>query len=118
MFLITLVFSSLYHTYDVYESIIHFIMSMILHLLLTYAFVHLIDTSLPTFKIFIKDSCGRLIVLLDYVKNLVDDIASPNLPNPIIPNFVPNFPIPNPMLNSPPINPSSSHTYDGIQAIV
>lgn len=78
------------------------------------------DTNLPTFKTFIKDPCGKLIILLDYVKNLVDDTPSPNIPNPnpIIPNLIPNLPIPNPITNSPSIYPHSSPTYDGIQAIV
>ena len=111
MFFITLILAYIYHTYYFYESIIHFIMLMILHFILAYAFVNLTNTSLPTFKTFIKDSCGRLIILLDYVKDLVDDTPSPNLPNlnPIIPNLMPN---------SPSINHHSSHTYDGIQAIV
>ena len=109
MFLITLLLASLYHNYDVYESIIPFIMFMIFHFTLAYAFVNLTNTSLRTFKTFIKDSCGRLIVLLDYVKDLVDDTSSPNLPNlnPIIPNL---------MNNSPYVN--ACYSYDGIQAIV
>ena len=86
IFLITLLLSSLYHNSDVYESIIHFI--------LAYVFLNLIETHLPTFKTFIKDSCGRLIILLDYVKNFLVDKPSPNLPNlnPIIPNPMPNSP--------------------------
>ena len=109
MFLITLLLASLYHNYDVYESIIHFIMFMIFHFILACAFVNLTDTSLSTFKTFIKDSCGRLIVLLDYAKNLVDDKSSLNLLNinPIISSLV---------TRSPSITPCSS--YDGIQAIV
>ena len=111
MFLNTLLLASLYHNFYLYESIIHFIMFMIFHFILTYALANLTDTSLPKFKTLIKDSCCKLIFLWDYVKDLVDDTPSPNLPNlnPIIPN---------PMPNSPSINPHSSHTYDGIQAIV
>ena len=111
MFLITPLLAFFYHNYDFYESIIHFIMFMIFHIILAYAFVNFTNTSLPTLKTFIKESCGRLIFLLDYVKNLVDDTSSLNRPNPhaIIPNLI---------VSSPSINPRSSHNYDGIQAIV
>ena len=101
MFLITLLLASLYHNYEVYESIIHFLMFMIFHFILACAFVNLIDTNLPTFKTFIKDSCGRIIILLDYVKDLADDKPSPNLPNL-------NHIIPNMMTNSPSVNSCSS----------
>lgn len=111
MFLITLLLASLYHNYDVYESIIHFIMFMIFHFILACAFLNLTDTSLSTFKTFIKDSCGRHIIILDYVKDLVDDTPCPHLSNLnlIIPNMIPN---------SPSHVPSSSHTFEEIQAIV
>ena len=111
MFLITLLLASLYHNYEVYESIIHFIMFMIFHFILAYAFVNLTDTSLSTFKTFIKYFCGRLIILLDYVKDFVDDTPSLHLPNlnPIISNLRPN---------SPSIVPRSSHTFEEVQSIV
>jgi hypothetical protein len=126
IFLIMLLLASLYSNYDVYESIILFIMFVNLHVSLSYAILRLTNTSLPTFKTFIKDLCSGLITLLDYVKNWVDDTSFPNLPNPIMPNLAPNLPNPNhinsnaipniPISISPPSIPSSSHTYDGAQA--
>ena len=108
VFLITLLLASHYHKYEVYERIIHLVMFMIFHFILVYAFVNLTNTILPTFKTFIKDLCGRLVVLLDYVKDLVDDTPSTNLPN-INPNLMPN---------SPSHVPSSSHTFEEVQAMV
>ena len=109
MFLITLLLASLNHNHEVYQSIIHFIMFTIFHFILACAFVNLTDTSLSTFKTFLKNSCGRLIALLDYVKDLVDDTPFPNLPSL-------NHIISNSITISPSINPCSS--YDVIQAIL
>ena len=85
-------------------------MLMIFYFILACSFVNLIDTCLSTLKTFLKDSCGRLIVLVDYVKDLEDDTPSPNLPtlNLIIPNLI---------LNSPSPVPTSSHTFEEVQAI-
>ena len=104
MFLITLLLESLYHNYDFYESILNFIVFMIFHFILACAFVNLTDTSLPRFKTFKKDSCDRPNILLDYVKDSVDDKPYPNLLNmhPISTNLRPNSPSP---------DPSSSHIF-------
>lgn len=65
---------------------------MIFYFMLACAFVNLIDTSLSTFKNNVKDLCGRLIILLDYVKDLIYDTLFPNLlnPNPVISNLITN----------------------------